>query len=76
LANSAITAQHDQHIRTRCNGTPDGLITPVGGIRRKPASVCPPEFLFFRPQVTPIHRNVSSVRFVNDGRSQRVSGNA
>jgi hypothetical protein len=75
-ANSAITAQHDQHIRTRCNGTPDGLITPVGGFRRKPASVCPPEFLFFRPQVSPIRLDESSVGLINDGRLQRVRGNA
>jgi hypothetical protein len=75
-ANSAITAQHDQHIRTRCNGTSDGLVTPIGGIRRKPASVCPPEFLLFGSQVSPIRLDESSVGFVYDGRLQRVRGNA
>jgi hypothetical protein len=75
-ANSAIAPQHNQHIRIRGNGTPDRLLTVVGGIGLKPAGVRPPEFLFFRSQQPPIHCDVSGVGFVNDGRSRLVSGNA
>lgn len=65
-ANGAVAPQHDEQIRTRGNRKPNGPLTVVGRLRRKPASVLPTELLFFGPQVAPIHLNMSGVGLENN----------